>query len=763
MSADDLASLPPTAPGGGEFGVALNNRTDTIDESNIGGPSRLKLKVRPPPPQYPYADTFFSFEVYVVDQHESLQRGEELPLKVTLSHYVSNAAADPEVLVMEPVAPKISNGAGKCSIKMKITDDKATMERRRFRIKVEAEGRPDIEPALTDKLTVIRNRLEILENPDNPVPDQWYKDEGGRENCVELQVHLLGPSGGEVKSRRVPLRLVLMYDNMHRVQNQEILKLSPDSKLVIDEHGKATLRVRIEEVSKNHQKQAFRIKVEPDVQEQPMSMDISSVVSKPITVLSKRINKPGKGKRPGGGGSGTKRASAADPGYVTSISRADQSSLERRVNFSELINPSNNPVDTSNVSLYEALKSVIEWTGQVVNGLQAVQWQLLGYESKADGQPDHERPLYSMSNPNPVVNSIVRRYATDTMANLHVLLKRIEAGSFDDPAPGGSAGPQGQSPGTPAPGGGMNGPLPQPPHNVGLPPGGPHNLGGPQPWGGGGGGGGGISPRSAGAGGASQGSSKRARTSSGNGNNGGGGGPDGGSSPGGAGVGNGSSGGGRSGTPSQQMDETPPSMPPSLSAGVSHMVVTRPGGGGGEGGAPRRGMVDRGPSFRFDSLPTFSEGGAGGASGAAGPPASAARLAQERSLPVGVTDPVEVDVFYILAKGYLSHELGMLGFPAYDRAQLLLGFYKEVQSQAGQTQVVFIPAHRIPNLDERDTAATTEILREEMRKRSQSIISYDHCNGSLQKMREDAFMYYWSKSMIIDMESNEAPEQQGSV
>lgn len=71
----------------------------------------------------------------------------------------------------------------------------------------------------------------------------------------QSQVHLLGPSGAEVKSRRVPLRLVLMYDNMHRVQNQEILKLSPDSKLVIDEHGKATLRVRIEEVSKNHQKQ----------------------------------------------------------------------------------------------------------------------------------------------------------------------------------------------------------------------------------------------------------------------------------------------------------------------------------------------------------------------------------------------------------------------------------------------------------------------------------------------------------------------------
>ena len=44
-------------------------------------------------------------------------------------------------------------------------------------------------------------------------------------------------------------------------------------------------------------------------------------------------------------------------------------------------------------------------------------------------------------------------------------------------------------------------------------------------------------------------------------------------------------------------------------------------------------------------------------------------------------------MFFILAKGYLSHELGMLGFPAYDRNQLLLGFYKEIQSQVGQTQV----------------------------------------------------------------------------
>lgn len=68
------------------------------------------------------------------------------------------------------------------------------------------------------------------------------------------------------------------------------------------------------------------------------------------------------------------------------------------------------------------------------------------------------------------------------------------------------------------------------------------------------------------------------------------------------------------------------------------------------------------------------------------------------------------------------------------------GVAGDVMLSATSLQVVFIPAHRIANLDDRDTAATTEILREEMRKGSQSIISYDNSNGSLEKMREDAFM-----------------------
>lgn len=47
-----------------------------------------------------------------------------------------------------------------------------------------------------------------------------------------------------------------------------------------------------------------------------MSMDISSVVSKPITVLSKRINKPGKGKRAGNADRGVKRSAGGNSSAV---------------------------------------------------------------------------------------------------------------------------------------------------------------------------------------------------------------------------------------------------------------------------------------------------------------------------------------------------------------------------------------------------------------------------------------------------------------
>jgi hypothetical protein len=55
--------------------------------------------------------------------------------------------------------------------------------------------------------------------------------------------------------------------------------------------GNAILRLRISEVSKNHQKQAFRFKICPDVSVSPEFNDIAPCISTSVTVLSKRNRK----------------------------------------------------------------------------------------------------------------------------------------------------------------------------------------------------------------------------------------------------------------------------------------------------------------------------------------------------------------------------------------------------------------------------------------------------------------------------------------
>lgn len=63
------------------------------------------------------------------------------------------------------------------------------------------------------------------------LPDVWYKDEGGRDKCIELTIRLKDHNDDVIVERRVPLKVVLLYADGNKVIKQEILKISPDSKL----------------------------------------------------------------------------------------------------------------------------------------------------------------------------------------------------------------------------------------------------------------------------------------------------------------------------------------------------------------------------------------------------------------------------------------------------------------------------------------------------------------------------------------------------
>lgn len=138
-----------------------------------------------------------------------------------------------------------------------------------------------IKSAYSIKMFPVAYRLVITA----PAPSLWYKDQGGKENCIEIPVSLVDSNGQLVKTRRVPLKLVMYYESGVIVPRQDFLKIMSQSS--IGEAGEIKLRVRIEEVSRGHQKQNFVIRVSPDTVKYPLNNDISSADSTPIDVMSK--------------------------------------------------------------------------------------------------------------------------------------------------------------------------------------------------------------------------------------------------------------------------------------------------------------------------------------------------------------------------------------------------------------------------------------------------------------------------------------------
>jgi hypothetical protein len=184
--------------------------------------------------------------------------------------------------------------AGATKARVTITECSMNHDNKSFILQASTDGLNTsvIAPALSDPMTSVKYRL-IIQNK-CPVPDVFFKDEGGRDKTIDLNVHLCDHTGAIVTDRKVPLKVVLLYEKGHEVHSQDILRIAADIRqCVIDERGTILLRMRIEDVSKNHQKQRFRIKIMPDTFQFPFNNDISADCCDPIEVRSKPKKKHG--------------------------------------------------------------------------------------------------------------------------------------------------------------------------------------------------------------------------------------------------------------------------------------------------------------------------------------------------------------------------------------------------------------------------------------------------------------------------------------
>ncbi|CAM9830867.1 unnamed protein product, partial [Ascophyllum nodosum] len=165
----------------------------------------------------------------------------------------------------------------------------------RVRVHVEASaGGVQVQFQVTansGQLMVCRSALNVV----RPPPENWYKDEGGRNNCIEIEVQVREKTPGASQPGRpqpgVPLNLTLVYDSGTEVQTQDILQIQADTQLFTNETGRAQLKFKITEVSQRHQSQKFRVKISPDTKANSSARDIAPVVTVPIQVLSKRKNR----------------------------------------------------------------------------------------------------------------------------------------------------------------------------------------------------------------------------------------------------------------------------------------------------------------------------------------------------------------------------------------------------------------------------------------------------------------------------------------
>lgn len=119
-------------------------------------------------------------------------------------------------------------------------------------------------------------------------PIVWYKDRGGKKNCIEIPVRLVSSDGENVLGMIIPIHVELIYSDGTVVDNQQILEMNRESRLLtIGSTGQSILRIRITEVSMRHKGKLFALKISPDTLKSSICKDISPVISNSIEVKSK--------------------------------------------------------------------------------------------------------------------------------------------------------------------------------------------------------------------------------------------------------------------------------------------------------------------------------------------------------------------------------------------------------------------------------------------------------------------------------------------
>ena len=210
----------------------------------------------------------------------------------------------------------------------------------------------------------------------------FYKDEGGRDKCLHLAVSLCGRDGDVIKGQHVPLKVTLLYDNNEGTevmkQSETLRIIGPRKQFIDPDSGESTILFRIEDVSKNHQGNKFKLKVAPDGSR---VLDVATAITPAIIVRSKR-NKRQK--------SPARRKTKENE--LKPERHAQTNALQAPIHaFQSHTTPERKKSKKEEVDIKSALNQVSEWTKEIISILPSLKWNVIGYCQKEDGSIDYTR------------------------------------------------------------------------------------------------------------------------------------------------------------------------------------------------------------------------------------------------------------------------------------------------------------------------------------------------------------------------------------
>eukprot|EP01038_Epipyxis_sp_PR26KG_P010584 gene10584-14217_t len=250
-------------------------------------------------PQFPFVNHPFDVQIFLLDGLKQLMcgfDGLELQMKVYYENNLEEIVNSEKLCKIESNPSSMIIGKdGTTTVKICFLEASMHHANRKFVLKFSIVNNAhgyDIAPVVSVGMLSVKYRLIVKADlHDDTQSSVWYKDVGGRESCIDVAVKLIDANNQLVTTRVVPLKIGLYYTSGEAVAKQDLLVVQPESILSIDESGHANIKLRVNDVSKNHQRQHFYIRVCPDTATSPLLNDISADQTGAIEVKSKRAKK----------------------------------------------------------------------------------------------------------------------------------------------------------------------------------------------------------------------------------------------------------------------------------------------------------------------------------------------------------------------------------------------------------------------------------------------------------------------------------------